>query len=228
MGGDIFTWDMFDARMERLLENVAKKEDFYELQKNLDEVKKENESLRVDVEHLKTKMEWMDKNMRRSNVVFSGVNCINSTAAKTKIIDICNNTLQVNVNIVRVVMLKAKEDFLVELASIQEAINIITNGKKLIDSGIYVQRDYTANERKKRFELRQLKKEIQRFNKNTSFKFKNTSLFINDKQFDWHEGKIMAGNAEDKVNLSLLLAKSQINYDIMVKQKNSQKNGDQF
>lgn len=64
---------MFEIKMSKLLENVAKKEDVLELQQAVTEVKSENELLRQEVNILKTKFEQLDKASRRRNIIFSGI-----------------------------------------------------------------------------------------------------------------------------------------------------------
>lgn len=216
---DVFSWATFDTKMEKYLENVAKKEDVIELQRNLNDVKQENAALRHDVEQLKAKIEMLDKNMRRSNVIFSGIKCTSVAAAKSNIINICKKTLNVKVNIVRTVMLKSNYEFLVELETTQQAINIIMKGSKLKDSGIYVQRDFTADDREKRYELRKLKNVLKKVDETILCKFKNVSLVVNDKQYDWCDGDVVARSQDDKDSLMAHLEKADTLYNVVVKQR---------
>lgn len=106
-----------------------------------------------------------------------------------------------------------------ELESVLQAINILTNSGKLKNSGIWVQKDYTLEERNKRFHLRELRKYIRRVSKKTKCVFKYTSLLVGNKSYEWCNGDIVAQNEEDKRAIMQLLAANS-NHKIVVK-KNS-------
>lgn len=219
--GDAFSWDIFDRKISKLLENVAKKDDILDLQRNLDEVKEENKNLRNDLENLKSKMSAIDKFMRRSNVIFSGINCENYQTAKTRIMDICLNILNIHVNITKVVMLKRNYEFLVELETNQQAIKIILSGSKLKNLGIFVHKDYSSEDRDKRFQLRKLKKKLRECDNSTKCTFKNTSILVDDKQYNWHDGNVIAGSVDDKNFLLAKLGNFSDEFNIVVNQRPS-------
>lgn len=218
--GDVFSWAKFENKMSKLLENVARKKDVLELQQTVAEVKNENKQLRQEVDNLKAKFEQLDKNSRRRNLIFCGINCVNTTMTKTEIANICNKVLKVEVSMVRIVTIKHNSDFLVELETVKQAVNILSNSAKLKNSGIYVQKDYTAEERNKRFHLRQLKNYLKRVSKDTKCMFKNTSLIIDDKRYEWCNGNIVAQNEVDKQSIMLLLVNN-ANYNVVVKKTRS-------
>lgn len=224
---DVFSWNVFETKMEKLLENVAKKEDVQELQRNLIEVKKENESLRRDMNQLQSKIESMDKSMRRTNVVVSGIKSTSLADAKSKIIDICANTLNINVNIVRARVLKPNQEYLVEFETVQQAINVLMNGGKLKGGGIFVRKDLTADERSKQYHMRKLKNELIKLDGTTRCKFKGSSLIVNDKQYEWFDGAVIAKCVEDKESLRIMLANSTVTFTIEVMQRQPPRNGQQ-
>lgn len=149
----------------------------------------------------------MDKNMRRTNVVFSGIRFANSTAAKSKINNICNNTLKVNVNIVRTTVLKTNQQCLVEFETKQQAIDVLSKGFKLKNTNMYVHRDYTSNERDKLYQLRKLKNELKQVDTSLKFKFKYTTLLVNERHVDWSNGGVVTRNDDDKAFLVSKLSK---------------------
>lgn len=108
-----------------------------ELEQKLEEVEQENVLLRNELEVVKNKLELIDRNSRRSNVIFSGIKGDSIQAAKTKIIELCKKRLYVDVNINKVVMLKRNHVFLVELDTIiNQAYNILKNSSKLKNSNM--------------------------------------------------------------------------------------------
>lgn len=170
-------------------------------------------------------MEIMEKSYRRKNVIFSEIDCSNVSAAKSKIMSICTSNLKVFVFIVRIAMLKKNSDFLVEFETTQQAIDIFNNSEKLKNSGIWVQHDYTPDERTQRYKLRQLKREIQKVDVVSIIKFKNTALMINEIRYNWSNGNIMAQNDNEMKELVDLLAKCDITtYNVVSRQQSPQQN----
>lgn len=193
------------------------------IQENLNEIKRENEVLKPEINHLKSRMESMEKSYRRKNVIFSGINCSNISAAKSKIMSICTSDLKVTVFIVRIIPLRKNSDYLVELETTQQAIDIFSNSGKLKNTGIWVQYDYTPEERTQRYKLRQLKRDIQKVDKVPNIKFKNTSLIINEFRYFWCNGNIMAQNDGEVQKLVDLLAKCNITtYNVVTRKQSVQ------
>lgn len=205
--GDVFSWGTFEDKMQRMLENVAKKEDLATLQKAVQEVVVENTMLRKEVEGLKAKMERIEKCQRRSNVIFTGLNGTDFNVIKNEISDICRNTLNLNVNIVRIINFRRNNRVLVELETAQQAQNIIVNSAKLNGSGVFVQRDYTEAEREKMYQLRKLKNVIKNADSTARIKFFNTDIMVNGRRLEWKDGGLFVQNERDFTYVKELLNK---------------------
>lgn len=220
MSNDTFTWAMFEEKMGKMLETVAKKSDIQQLQNCIDDLKKENDRLRNDLASLKRKVETMDKYSRRSNIVVSGITSENDKDAKQKFEHLCTNTLHSKVGICRMIRMKTPGEYVVELESPIQATNLMINSGKLKGTNIFIQPDYTPNERSQRYHLRQLKKVVQKCDKNLICTWRGTTLIINNKSFTWNEDSVVAYNDEAKQFLDNLLVKENAKYNVTQKSKN--------
>lgn len=216
MSGDTFSWSMFEEKMSKMLETVAKKSDLQQLQSCIDEVKRENERLRNDMAVLKRKVEIMDKESRRSNIVVSGIKANSHGEAKEKFVGLCTNTIKTKVGIVRMIPMKNTSEYVVELESSIQATNILVSSNKLRGTGVFIQRDYTPEERTHRYHFRQLKKVVQQHDKNITCAIKGTTLWINNKFYTWKADSVVASKEDDKQFLVNLLMKTKAKYNVTV------------
>lgn len=177
---------------------------------------------------MKNKVEQMDKRSRRTNIILSGLKTNNYQEANEKFNDLCIRVLNVKAAVVRIIKLKTKDEFLVELESAVQANNILIHSGKLKDTGIFIQRDFTTEERDQRYHLRQLKKAIRTTDKTITSKFKDTTLFVNEKPFRWSNHGVIAASETDKIFLSNLLAKTNFSCTIFIhnQQRRQQHNND--
>lgn len=219
MNSDTFTWALFEEKMKNMLETVVKKEDIQQLQKCIDDVKSENVRLRKDLSTLKSKIETLEKNSRRSNIVVSGIMTDNYKEAKQEFIDICNNIMQTKVGITRMIKMRTPGDYVVELESPVQATNMMINSGKLKGSNIYIQKDYTPDERTQRYQLRRLKRDLQKYNKHLICTFKDTNLLIGNHSYTWNADFVVAKNSEGKQFLENLLTQTKDKYNIILKAK---------
>lgn len=197
------------------LSALATKDDVETLKANIEKIHRENTELRNEIQELKvknsnmqTKIEQMDKLSRRFNIVVSGLKCEDYTKAKTMFTELCARVLSLQVNVNKVIKLKMANDFIMELDSAKQVNDILFNSGKLKHTGVYVQRDLTAEERSQKYHLRQLKKSLQTYDQRLEFHFKGTTLYINNKPFRWQNENIVAYNPEDEMFIKKLVSES--------------------
>lgn len=145
--GDAFSWEMFETKMEKMLENVARKEDIQILKQELTSLKNENIELRRELNDIKNKLQIIDQKQRRNNIVVSGLKSKNNLDAKKNLLELCSKVLNNTPLIVRTVEIKSNSDYLFELETAGQVNNILYSSGKLRGSGVFIQRDYTAAER---------------------------------------------------------------------------------
>ena len=92
--------------LEEKLTDIARKEDLDCIKAELQDLKTENIRLKNEIKTLTTRIEFIDRKTRQSNVVVNGLNCKNIGAAKSDFTELCKNTPDVNVNIVNTQWLK--------------------------------------------------------------------------------------------------------------------------
>ena len=91
---------ILDNTLEEKLTDIARKEDLDCIKAELQDLKTENNRLKNEIKTLTTRIEFIDRKTRQSNVVVNGLNCKNIGAAKSDFTELCKDTLDVNVSIV--------------------------------------------------------------------------------------------------------------------------------
>lgn len=221
--GDTFSWEIFDRKMEKMMENVAKKEDIFLLNEEIAKLKSENNQLQRELGAIKNKLQFFDQRSRCNNIIVCGLKANSNLEAKQTMLDLCAKVLKTNAIIVRCIEIKPKSEYLFELDSASQVCNILYNSGKLRGSGIFVQRDYTETERNQRFNLRQVKRGIQKSHKDVSCRFKDTILYVNNRPFKWYDSSIIVNTEEDKRFLVKLLGKDIDKYAIKLCKPRSDK-----
>lgn len=134
-----------------------KKENEVLRQENI-EIKTENKGIKEELGQLRNKMEWIEKEKRRNNVVVMGleVNYENGKTIKENMETMLKEELQVEVQ-VKTANKMGDKICLLELESEEDKGKIMRNKHKLRtkkDHKIYINDDMTESERKKAKEIR--------------------------------------------------------------------------
>lgn len=209
--GDCFSWAVFDSKLnaalDNKLENVVKKEDLSPITADIQLLREENIRLQKELEMMKNRLEQVDKTGRRNNIVVSGLASKFVPQALEEFKKLCELKLKVSVNVVEVRRIASGKSFLLTLNSIMEVNAILSSRRLLIGSNIFIDRDYTFDERNKRYLLRQLGKTVKNADKNMKIRYGDYSIFINDKPYTYDGDKIIAANKSDAEMLKNVLAK---------------------
>lgn len=218
---DCFSWSIFDQKLntalDEKLKSVVKKEDLAPISAEIQQLRSENTRLQKEIQTMKNRLEAVDKASRRNNVVVSGLKANNVSDALTEFKDMCNYTLKTNVNVVDVHKIANGKSFIFLLGSPMEAKAITAQKRLLVGSKIYIDKDYTADERSKKYFLRQIGKNAKIANNCVKVRHGDHRVFINDKPFSWAGGKIIAANNLDAIFLRDLLFKANFECEIGVK-----------
>lgn len=205
---DTFSWATFDAKinaaLDLKLQNVAKREDVASLRDEVRTLRADNELLRAKLELLERQIERVDKSSRRCNVVVNGLPGRNVEEASMHFTEIANKTLKVNIAIMHATKLPAASSYAFTLASPHLVSNVLKGRKMLKGSSIYIQKDYTTQENKKRYHLRILGNKLKSIG-GINVKMGDYSIFVNNMAFTWQDGKIIAKSNTDAAALRKLL-----------------------
>ncbi|XP_065368766.1 uncharacterized protein LOC135961198 [Calliphora vicina] len=162
---DVFSWDKLRGLLDEKLKDVTKKSDLVEIKSTIEELREENKKLKNDVKKLTSRLEFIDRKSRSSNVVVSGLNAVNVNAARAEFMNLCTTVLNVNTNVMSTRIISSGRSFLFCLETSMQVYNVIAAKHKLKGQTIYIKKDYTEEEQNVRFNLRQISKKINNSNK---------------------------------------------------------------
>lgn len=214
---DVFSWGRFSNILDDKLKDVAKKDDLQSLQLEIAGLKKENIELKNVVSQLSSRLEYIDRKARATNIVVSGLRSINAAAAKNDFLSLCETELRVNVNIVLVRPLQSKKSYLFTLESSLQTINVLAAKKNLMSDQVYIQKDYTKEELNIRYNLRKINKTIAHTRTNLKTRLGDTCIYIENRRYSWSMGKVVAYSRKDADYLISLFAEAKLEYDVFFK-----------
>ncbi|XP_059216628.1 uncharacterized protein LOC131998105 [Stomoxys calcitrans] len=175
---DVFSWSKLGDVLDDKLKDVAKKEDLTAIKYEVEELKQENCKLREDIKKLTNRLETLDRKSRTTNIVVSGLRSRTTFTAKKEFLDICNNKLNIVVNISYARMLSSGKSFVFTLDTNSQVQNILNTKEKLHGQFIYIQKDYTAVEQSTRYNLRQVGKIVSQHKKDVKVRLGEFCLFL--------------------------------------------------
>lgn len=214
---DVFSWEKFSKILDEKLSDVARKTDLASLQAEIDDLKTENCKLKNDVKKLSSRLEFIDKNFRSTNIMVTGLNSNNIGEAKEDFSKLCSDVLQVNANVVSARVIVPKKSFCFSLESYIQAHSIIAAKNKLRGRSVYMQRDYTENEQNVRYKLRCLSKQISNNNKSVRVRLGEFCIYVNHKRYTWGSDKVLANSRVDEEYLKRFLAECNCKIEVGVK-----------
>lgn len=199
---------IFDNKMN----NVATKEDINSIENELQELRNENKELRKEVDTQRLKIEELDDNQRKNNLIFRGLSLSKSTETNDLIAQLkqfCNKTLCLNkeVNIVNAFPINktSKQSIIkVQFSSSADSHVVMSNAKKLKGSNISIQRDLSIASRGRRAKYYKIKTAILQNNKKSKIVIKNSYIAIDNELFFWDLNKNILLNQRGEDGVAIL------------------------
>lgn len=210
---DVFSWDKLGEMLDEKLKDVAKKEDLIEMRNEIRELQQENIQLKEEMKKLTSRLEIIDRRSRSSNVVVSGLTCTSSLLAKKEFTKICTEIMNVDVDVVTTRMVGSGRLFIFTLGSCIQTQKVLSAKRNLNGKNIFIQRDYTESEQSIRYNMRKLKNEVLNKRINVNVRLAEFSIYINEKRFNWSQGKIIAASECDAAFLKEIIGENV--YDII-------------
>lgn len=217
--GDVFSWAVFDQKLSSTLDNklqdVARKEDLVSLQGEVEQLRSENAQLKENVSRLQNRLEQVDRSIRRGRLVVRGLKEKDVMPASDEFIKLCSRKLKTAVGVTDIMKIGGGKAFVVTLETATQYNSVLFARKLLKGTDIFIEKDWTTEEREKRFQLRSLAKKL---GNESSLKVRlgDFSLFVNDKHFTWQDGKIVASSSDDAQFLGIILAKLHCDCEVIV------------
>lgn len=216
---DVFTWKGFSDLFDTKLKDVARKSDLVAIQSDVKELKEENLRLNNEVKKLTSRLEYIDRRSRASNVVVAGLNCKNVQTAREKFTKLCCEVLKVNIDVVSTRMISSGKSFLFSLGSSSQAYNVVAAKANLKGHEVFIQKDYTEEEQNVRYNLRKLSKNITKANESVKVRLGEFCIYINNNKYTLSSGKVYADSANDAKYLKKLLLECNYVIDVCVKDR---------
>jgi len=211
-------WNTFEEKLNSALENklksVAKKEDLITIKNDVTELRNENTALKAELGTVQKRLEQFDKNYKRANIVVRGLVSSNNSAAVTEFTDVCLKILHQTVCVCDAFRLPSG-DFVFKLPSAFDVANLMSARKALKGSEIFFNRDLTADEKNKKYNLRMLAKKIPSCD-TVKVRAGDFALFVNDKKFIWSNDTIVTSTKEDADMINNILNTCDVDYRCQV------------
>lgn len=150
---------------------------------------KEKELMKKEINILRRRLEEQDKRSRANNILIKGMDHA-GIRTKDAVENLLGKELNVSCKVKSVTEIKNRGEnpmLLVELDSKEEKRNVMMNKNKLKGKMIYVDNDWTKEERKMSYVIRKKAAEKRRENKNVKIFY--NKLVVDDKQWVWNEEK---------------------------------------
>lgn len=157
--------------------------------KEILEIKKENIQLKRDVKILEHKLEKMEKEKRKNNVIITGMEfqSDNQQEMKQVLENLVKEQLHINTEIKKVEKISDKR-CIVEMETFEGKLKILKHKRKLRKTGrkeIFINSDLTPKERDIDYKIRKRAKEEINNGKNVIIKYQK--LIINGIEWKWNE-----------------------------------------
>lgn len=222
---DKFSWAMFDAKLnsalDAKLQDVAKKSDLQSICADIQQLREENVQLKEDLKLMKSRLEYVEQFSKRSSIVVTGLDGNMVKPAIEQFAKLSTTVLKTSVNVTDVRRLPTGKGFVFTLNSAMEADAVIAARAKLKGSSIFIQKDSTADERHKMYNLRQLGRNIRRIDGSLKIRHGHSRIYINDKMFTWLNGSVVATKAPDAEFLHRLILNAKYDCRVVVGTNNS-------
>lgn len=158
-----------------------------ELKEENEKLKKENGELKAEMHRINEKLEVMDREKRRNNVVVQGlqINTKNEYVLKDGMQDFLKKRLEVDVHVKNAIRIGDKT-CLIQLGNTTDKIEVMKNKSKLRnlkDERIYINEDWSKEEREIQKTIRMVAKEEEKKGKTVKIGYRK--LIIGNTEWKW-------------------------------------------
>lgn len=215
--------DALSNKIDEKVENLATKQDLKIFSEDIESLKLNNEEIMITLKNLgedrdsfKKKFEQIDREMRRKNVIIRGVN-FNRNNLYEELRNFFTNKMGINdqMEINELKVLKGRgqsaETVLIQFAKTESVVKIFQNIRKLTGNNLSIERDYSAEIRKKMSKLLKIKKFFKKNLADKKDKEKIIKVFgdrmvIEKSNFFWENGQLWCENELGYIKLNSIFA----------------------
>lgn len=191
--------EMMQTMMQEIkeirIEHRNYQEEMNKLREQNEQIKKDNEKLKTEMKIMHSKLEDMDRDKRRNNVVVSGLDMgnIQQDVLEGEMKKFFRKNMDIEPELKTTKKIGAKT-YLIELGSVTEKIKVMRNKSKLrnyTDERVYINDDMTRTQREIQEKLRTVAREERKMGKSVREGFQK--LIIDNVQYRWNDER---GNIE--------------------------------
>ena len=186
---------MSTSRLEKMIEELIKKvdENTEETRKLREDSKekeqkwnKERQEMGDKITKLEKRLEGMDRERRRNNVIIKGIDLGRHNLSET-VDKLIKEKLNVETQVKSAVLMDRTDTkvIIVQLRDFQEKMKVMKNKYKLKGLNIYMEDDLTPAERQTQYEIRQKAKEIGNMGKAVKVGYRK--LIVDGEIYKWNE-----------------------------------------
>lgn len=190
--------------LDKKLANLVTKQDIALLTKQIEELKEENEALKIEVVKLKdrevriaSKLIDLESRARRNNLIFRGIHVTEQTKDYKRLVaKFCEEKLNMgkNVWVNRAHPLDYDKGAIIAHFPEDSAIEyIMSQTQNLKGTNFYIHRDFPQEIRVKRARLAAVRSEVKRVAGWRRMPLVYDHVYINNIRFSWEDDKLMAG-----------------------------------
>jgi regulator of replication initiation timing len=201
--------------LDEKLSNLVTKQDISILMSQVQELKQENEALKIEVRNCKLREEKimerlvdLESRSRRNNLIFRGLNVPDQTRDYRQVIaKFCDETFSMdrNVWVNRAHPLdKAKNAIIAHFPEDTHIDFIMSKVRTLRGTGVSVHRDFPREVREKRAKLTAVRSEVERVAGRRRMPIVYDHMYIDGTRFTWESDGLKAGEVAGAVKLRQL------------------------
>lgn len=203
--------DFLSELLDKKFADVPTKNDLKIIENKIDKIIDENIKLKEEVVLLKEQNKVMQRNMefllrkgKAKNLIFGGFQDIKKEEDLIKIIkEFCIQSLGIKEPLVDRAFTFGKNNnlILVEFLKLSDVHLILKNARKLKNTGLWIQKDMTYQDRKRRKKFLELKNQILEKNKEARVLIRDDYLLFRNKKFFWSDEQGVTTKHEEDLKL---------------------------
>lgn len=189
--------ELMNKNDEMMLEIRKIRDEQTQNNKQLLEIKQENENLKKEMKQLHERVERMEKNNKRKNLIVAGlkVDGKDERQIRTKMEKFMDQELQISIKLRNAIKI-GDQTFVIETETMADKVEILKNKSKLRQrkERIYIDNDLTVKEREIQREIHEMAKEER--NKGKRVKVGYKKLIVNGREWKWDEDGVKLGEGD--------------------------------
>ncbi|KAK9680525.1 hypothetical protein QE152_g39038 [Popillia japonica] len=140
------------------------------------------------ITNLESRLDRQEKKEKKNNIIVKGIEIGNSTNIPETVRNVITKELKVEPNIVEAHRLGRRSTMiLVKLNSFENKLTILKNKHKLTNKSIYIDNDYTKQERYVQAQIRRRAKEEKLNGHRVKIYYRK--ILIDDKWYEWNDNE---------------------------------------